>query len=150
MSSLSPLETLKAEWHSTIHNTGGVCPVCQRWGKVYRRKLNTSMQEALEWLTSAQSPGNVFAYVDVPATAPKSVLRTNQLPSLRWWGLVESAGPGAPKRGLWRPTLAGWDFVNGDIDVYEVAVIVNGKVVSWEGSYISHKNVRKIKKQPAV
>ena len=55
-------------------------------------------------------------WVDVPNTAPRWLVQSNQLPTLRWWGLVERKGnEGETKTkhsGLWRPTSEGLDFVH--------------------------------------
>jgi hypothetical protein len=37
-------------WGSIIKSDGGHCPVCDRWGKLYRRGINANMARHLIWL----------------------------------------------------------------------------------------------------
>ena len=114
MSNLYTLEQLRDAWRGTIEDTGGHCPVCDRWGKVYARPINRTMAKSLIWLCHAHSEAD--GWVDVPKTGPRWVVQSNQLPTLRWWGLVERKGnEGETKTkhsGLWRPTDKGLLFVH--------------------------------------
>ena len=78
---------LRKAWRHAIEHDGGHCPVCDRWGKVYPRSINKSMAKSLIWLCSSDSDAD--NWVNVPVTGPQWVVRTNQLPTLRWWDLVE-------------------------------------------------------------
>lgn len=103
---------LRGSWEATIKDEGGYCPVCSRWGKIYARTLNRTMAHSLLWLHS-QSVDK--SWVDVPKIAPRWLVRSNQLPTLKAWGLVERA-PVDPKlktkhSGMWRPTELGVQFV---------------------------------------
>lgn len=104
-------EQARARWADTIHQGGGRCPVCDRWGSIYRRGINRTMARSLLWLNAQQ--GDAEGWVNVPATGPKDVLRTNQLATLRWWGLIERKDNSDPKKrcsGLWRVTELGRQF----------------------------------------
>lgn len=104
---------LRNIWQATITSGGGHCAVCDRWGKVYSRPINRTMARSLVWLCGAAT--NDEGWTDVPKTAPRWVVQSNQLPTLRWWGLVERKGnEGETKTkhsGYWRPTASGLDFV---------------------------------------
>jgi len=126
------------------------CPCCSKWVKRYKRKINASMSRSLIWLVRAAlgtgspllpaySSGKSY-WVDVPNTAPKWLLRTNQLPTLAWWGLVERMPKDATPEhnstkhsGLWKPTQKGIDFAKRKITVPLAAVTYNGAVEWLEG-----------------
>jgi hypothetical protein len=101
-------------WRETIEGDGGHCPVCDRWGKVYKRNINETMARSLVWLYANRSEEG---WVDVPNTAPRWLVRSNQLPTLAWWNLVErmeNDGYNMTKfSGLWRTTSQGLDFIQG-------------------------------------
>ena len=111
---MDKLELRKA-WRSDIEYKGGHCPVCDRWGKIYGRNLNRSMARALIWLCSATKDED--GWVDVANKSPRWLVKTNQIQSCRWWGLVESKptdetdDDSKSSSGFWRPTQAGLDFV---------------------------------------
>ena len=131
---MKTLEDAKTEWVSAIHGEGARCPCCDRWGKIYPRHFNASMAKALIWLV-----GEGFDWTDVPNTAPKWLTRTNQLPTVRWWGLIERQSPKTPAAkhsGMWKPTLRGWRFVHGLITVPETVYTYNAHVVRY-----SDKNI---------
>jgi hypothetical protein len=80
-------------------------------------------------LTKAQA--NQHGWVDVPETAPRWLVRSNQLPTLRWWNLVEripSADPDAKHSGLWRPTDLGREFAMCNVAVPKTAYTYKGEV----------------------
>jgi hypothetical protein len=108
------IDKLRAIWRSVIESGGGHCAVCDRWGKVYGRPINRTMARSLIWLCHAEADKD--GWVDVPKVAPRWVVQSNQLPTMRWWELVERRGnEGKTKTkhsGLWRPTPQGLDFVH--------------------------------------
>ena len=53
-------------WGSVIKSDGGHCPVCDRWGKLYRRGINANMARHLIWLC-LQNPRE-DGWVDVQRT----------------------------------------------------------------------------------
>ena len=133
------LQSLKEDWEHTIHHEGGTCPVCDRWGKVYGRTINMSMARSLIWLCREASK-NISEWVDVPNTAPRSVIRTNQLPTLAWWGLVERCPKNDANKtkysGLWRPTEKGWKFYRGQINVPHKVFTYNNEVEGFSDNLV--------------
>lgn len=122
---------LKEEWHRTIHDGGGICPVCDRFGIVYRVGLNATMAKSLIWLSKAR---HTDGWVDVPNTAPSFVLRSNQLATTKHWGLVERRPNTDPKikhSGMWRLTDKGRAFVNNKLRVPKKVYIYNDVVEAW-------------------
>jgi len=115
------------------------CPCCDKFVKRYRRKFNSSMARSLIWLHK-QTVTCGSGWVDVPLVAPRWLVRTNQLPSVRWWGLIErhpSTDEAKKHSGLWRPTEKGIYFALKKIRVQSTAVTYNGSIVGFEGDEIS-------------
>ena len=125
------LAQLRSNWEHTKQNDGGHCPVCDRWGKIYPRGINRTMARSLIWLASRSEAGN---WVDVPNTAPAWVLRSNQLPTLRWWDLVErndsEKSPENKHSGMWRATEYGKLFAANKISAPSKVFTYNGEVVA--------------------
>lgn len=126
---MSDLTELRAEWRCAIEGYGKRCPVCDRWGRIYGRGINETMAKSIIWLV-AQPLEN--GWVDVPLKAPRWLVRSNQLPTLKWWGLVERC-PADPEgklkhSGLWRPTALGFDFVNAGARVPKKVFTYNDQV----------------------
>lgn len=111
------LESFRKEWREIIEAEGGRCPCCDRWGKIYKRSINETMARSLIWLCKAPAQDG---WVDVPNQAPRWLIRSNQLPTLRWWDLVQRAtSDDVDKKhsGLWRPTELGIAFVKGEVSM---------------------------------
>jgi len=128
----SDLQNLRKNWRNCIEGDGGHCPVCDRWGKVYARNINRTMAYSLLWLIGAKA--NESGWVDVPNTAPKLILRSNQLPSLRWWGLVErleSNDPSLKHSGMWAATAKGLEFAYQNIKVPHRIFTYKGEVEAF-------------------
>jgi len=127
------MEKLRGVWRGTIETSGGHCPVCDRWGKIYARPINRTMARSLIWLCYA-TPDDA-GWVDVPKIGPRWVVQSNQLPTLRWWGLVErknNEGETKTKHsGLWRPTPEGLDFVHNNTRVPKQVFTYNDTVQGY-------------------
>lgn len=122
-------EELRQQWRHAIENDGAHCPVCDRWGRIYARGINKTMARSLMWLCQAIKDKD--GWVDVPSNAPRWLVRSNQLATLRWWSLVERRGNDDPKNkhsGMWRATKLGVDFVHGLKKIPEKVYTYNGEV----------------------
>ena len=133
----SVLMQMRDNWKVTIEGDGGHCPCCDRWGKVYRRNLNASMARALIWLVKQPDRGD--GWVHVPSSAPPWMLRTQQLPTLHLWGMVEDFPKGTKlaSSGLWRATPLGMDFANNLTRVHKYVYVYNNKLLEEGGVEIS-------------
>jgi len=122
------LQELRDQWEIAKHEDGGHCPVCDRWGKIYPRGINSTMAKSLIWLFSKGDD-----WVDVPNSAPSWVLRSNQLPTLRWWGMVErndaDKSPENKHSGMWRVTEFGKLFAQNKVPAPSKVFTYNGDVV---------------------
>ena len=131
------LETMRDHWKVAIEGDGGDCPCCERWGKVYRRGLNASMARALMWLVHQEDRGD--SWIHVPSSAPSWMLRSQQLPTLHLWGLVEGFSSGDSKlqsSGLWKPTQLGVAFANNRATVQKYVYVYNNMVRDTDGDQI--------------
>jgi hypothetical protein len=128
---------LRLAWREAIEGDGGHCPCCDRWGKIYPRSLNVTMARSLIWL--AHHSAN-WDWVDVPKSAPRWLVRSNQLPTLRWWGLVERHGNDDPTKrhsGLWRVTERGDLFAQNRLQVPKKVYTYNADVKSFSDELIT-------------
>lgn len=138
---MKTLVRAKLEWIDTIKGGGGNCPCCERWGKIYSRGINENMVKSLMWLNSIHTE-----WVDVPNKAPKWLLRSNQLPTLRWWGLVERATKTDKTKnfsGLWKITEKGKRFLSFGEEVPKLAFTYNGQVVGFSDELVMAKDCLK-------
>lgn len=137
---------LREEWTKTIEGEGGHCPVCDRWGRIYARNINRTMARSFIWLCQTYLRGSEgengpLDWVDVPKDAPRWVVRSNQLPTLAWWGLVERCPKDlegkAKYSGMWRPTTKGLNFYWGEIKVPEKVYTYNNQVEDYSAKLVS-------------
>jgi hypothetical protein len=101
-----------------IIGDGGKCPCCGRWGKINAHNLNADPVRALIWLVNAAGPKR--KWIDVPATAPRGLLRSKKMSVLKHWGLIErrkNENSKIKSSGVWRPTRLGVEFVAGCVRV---------------------------------
>jgi hypothetical protein len=128
------INDLRSQWRTRIENDGGYCPVCDRWGKISGFSINATMAKSLIWLCTFHHD-TANTWVNVPLHAPRWLVRSNQLPTLRRWGLVERCAPdeeGQTKySGLWRPTSKGWAFFQGKISIPKKFYAYNNKVEGY-------------------
>lgn len=133
------LDVLREQWRDTVRKDGGHCPCCDRWGKVYKRNINETMARSVIWLAGA--PCGAEGWVDVPSNAPRWLVRSNQLATLRWWGLVERREPseGEDKKysGMWRCTELGKQWIAGNAKVHQSVWTYAGEVESLDGPMVS-------------
>lgn len=130
MNNETTLEELRLNWEAIKKGDGGHCAVCRRWGKIYPRGINSTMAKSLIWIASKNSD----EWIDVPNTGPTWVLRSNQLPTLRWWDMVErndsKASPENKHAGMWRATEFGRMFAQNKVTAPDKVFTYNGEVVA--------------------
>lgn len=111
------LKRLKDDWDETISGDGGCCPVCGKFGKVYKYKLSQALALSLKWIVDH---GDADGWVDVQTRGPRWMLRAKTYPLLVHWNMIEDK---APRSGIWRATAVGREFLEG-LDVAPKAVYV--------------------------
>jgi hypothetical protein len=95
------------------------------------------MARSLVWLAHHSIKGD---WVDVPKRAPRWLVRSNQLPTLRWWGLVERQGSEDLTKkhsGLWRATQNGILFAQNSIKVPKKVYTYNAEVEGFSDELIT-------------
>ena len=132
------LEEAREAWDITINGKGGDCPCCDRFGRIYERPFN-AMAKSLIWLTNVNT-NDPFKWVHVPSMAPKSIVRTNQLATTRWWGLIVRMANNNPKikhSGMWRTTRKGRRFARGLIHIPLTVYTYNGEAIDYSEEQIT-------------
>jgi hypothetical protein len=113
---------------------GSKCPCCGGFVRFYQRRINKTMARCLEWLAATSGPD--LLWVNVPKDAPRWLLRSNQLATLRHWKLVEKQEQEKSKSkssGIWRPTRLGYDWAIGLTEIPEFVVLYKGKTLVCYG-----------------
>jgi hypothetical protein len=139
-----------------IFQKGGTyCPACTGKVDIYPRRLNKTMAKGLMWLTAASKAGT--AWVDIPNTGPRWLVRSNQLPTLRYWGLVVRKANEDPSRkgsGFWKPTKRGVRFakrrskVSAYVVTFKDQVVYRSKrLISVDQTFKTYFDYRDIKKK---
>ena len=117
---------------------GTCCPVCDKFGKEYKRKLNRTMARSLIWLVKEYE--RTGAWVKIAKTAPKFVLASNQIVTLRAWDLIivkDNDDPTKSSSNLLKPTEDGIDFVYGRVEVPSHHFEYRGEVLGHTEEYIT-------------
>jgi len=130
---MEALGEARIRWIDTINDKGGKCPCCDRFGKVYERHFNATMARSLIWLANSKF-GNEDGWVDVPNVAPKAIVRTNQLSTVRWWNLIErmkNTDPRIKHSGMWRATKTGIMFARGFSSIPKSVFTYAGDPIRW-------------------
>lgn len=129
---------LRGAWRQTTEHKGGYCAVCDRWGKINTLPLTGSMVRALIWLHREHAATGEM-WVNVPERAPRHVMRSYAISTLKHWGLVaqryappptkEEIKAGAPRKtktsGMWQITGLGIDFLNETVKVPKKLFVYN-------------------------
>lgn len=105
-------------WLRRQVDEGAICPCCQQFAKVYRRKVNHGMARSL--ILMYRLAGQDWVHVPTKIGG-----RSREEGKLAYWGLVEP-DPNRP-RGWWRVTGEGADFVTENIKIAKYALIYDGK-----------------------
>lgn len=117
---IDPATTTVAEAQAILRDQvdeGATCPVCTQHAKVYRRRVNKGMAQALRLIARAASAkGDPRLPVHVPSEIGR---RSAEEGKLALFGLIEQSPSmladeqpnAAPERGWWRMTSVGLDFL---------------------------------------
>jgi hypothetical protein len=126
-----PLGEVKSWFEGRLH--GGMsteCPVCHQNAKVYRRTINASMARSLVRMYRIAGLDTINITKAIPADSREEG-------KLRYWGLVESAG----KRGLWRVTEKGRDWLLLRVTVPRYCYVYDDVPIEMGGDEISFRDV---------
>ena len=146
------LQDMRNAWIETISGAGGVCPCCDRWGKIDARAITETQALTLMWMY--EHAGENWTDMTV---APHWILRGKTYTTLKHWGLIEQqdnlTDPTKKHSGIWRVTSAGIEFVFGK-EVPKKAFIYNDQIVGFseerttiKGCFGRHFNYEEIMKE---
>lgn len=134
------LRDAQETFHVQLNKDGEAsCPCCRRNSRKYPRALNSGMARTLVWLVRRWEVRRCD-WIDVQATAPAFVLRSNEIGKLAAWGLAEqlpSEERQKRRSGSWRPTQLGRDFVHRRVKVQSHAVFYNSEIEQFTGEPIT-------------
>ena len=136
------LEEARARLREGVRE-GTWCPCCDRWAQAYWRTINKTMARGLQWLAMRAGMETGY-YVDI-TTPPAWLLRSNQLATLRWWGLIERAPNDDPKKkssGMWALTNLGRHFIRGNVAVPRRVCTLFGDVVDQSDDTITVHDIQ--------
>lgn len=115
------------DWLRERIRDGEVCPCCNRWGKVYHRKLNRGMARSLVNMYRAHG----LEWQVVHSTKHREETK------LAHWGMV-AKGDG---RGVLRVTAFGAQFIRGQVRVPSHCDEYDGKRLNLNGNMVSISDV---------
>ena len=137
---LKTTDMLRKEWRTTIEGEGGHCPVCDRWGKIYTKRITKTMVKRLAAM--ARVCGGKREWVYLPDITQAVGLAAYSVTALKHWGLVEQRVSetvldennkpvlGDKKTsGFWRVTQAGVSFLDGRTRVPKYLLVYNDTTI---------------------
>lgn len=133
------LEAASKAFFEEAKGKGSKCPCCKRFGKIYRRKLHSSMAAVLILLYRYREHGYVHAHTLINTTTDPKVAAAirGDFAKLRYWGLIEAGAKSGHTdkkySGTWRITDAGCDFVTGRSRLFASILLYNSKYLDVGG-----------------
>jgi len=140
---MTTLAQAKAQFFEDARRQGAKCPCCGRFGKVYKRKLHSSMVAVLVLLQRFQHLGFTHVHTLINATTSPAVAAAirGDFAKLRYWGLIEEGfenrGGKQVGSGKWRITGRGAQFVENAITVQRYVWVYNSDALGFHGEQIS-------------
>ena len=133
-------DTLKeARKHLLISGRkGAICPCCNQFVKLYKRKFSSVMARGLINLYHL-SHGNVKFHHVSDIMTRISPTGSNDFSKLRYHDFIReepSSDPGKKTSGYWRITESGIKFLKKQMEVREYMLIYNTKIKGFEGNMI--------------
>lgn len=121
------LEDARKKYFADLRE-GTECPVCQRHGKIYRRKFNSSMARCLIALFNRDraTPGRWINIVRELSYKE----RGGDYGKLAYWGMVETERDPAEdgnSNGLFRITATGRQFIQTELRVDKYILLYNNR-----------------------
>lgn len=111
------LEAARASFFAGAKRSGGTyCPCCERYGKIYKRKIHSAMAAVLIQLYRERDQGFVHLNGLVNASFPPTVAAAclGVVTKFRYWGFIEK-DPRDNTDGYWRISEPGRAFVEGSL-----------------------------------
>ena len=135
---------IRKKYRNSLLRDGAHCPVCDRWGKVYKRRLNKTMVKCLEWVVNVTTAEDV-KYIDIPARGRLGEGDiydfTKQYSTLKHWGFLQRPDGEEPRSGIWGPTPSGIRFLRGLEQAPEWIATYNDIAVEWAEDLVSVSDI---------
>lgn len=126
------LEEAKA-WLRERFDNGAVCPCCNQYVKLYKRKLNSFMAYALILIDRYFRQAEAEEWLHVPSYLIEQNAPDRECAKLRYWGLIEECPAdrpdGSPHAGFYKITELGKSFVNRKVRVPRYIYLYNKEPV---------------------
>ena len=133
MTRQTSLEEAK-QWLRERVRGGAECPCCQRYAKIYRRKLNSGMA-AFMISTYKQTMDGNYSHIADLFNFGKTTSGTDFY-LLKFWDLIEEKlNDDTEKKasGYWRTTQRGIEFALGELEVMSHVKMYGGKGLTFDG-----------------
>jgi len=127
------LNRMRNNWKTAIEGDGGICPCCDRSGKVYQLRLHQTFALGLRWI---DVHGEEDGWINVQNNAPRFMLKSKNYGMLAHWGILESF---SMRSGIWRVTPKGKDFLRGLINLPSSVFIYDDKVWAFSSEEVSFR-----------
>lgn len=111
-----------------------ICPVCDRFAKVYRKQIHTGL--ALQLIRMFKKGDE---YVHTSYLIPPGNAGSSDFGQAKHWGFIEAKPhePGVTKTsGWWKLTTSGKRFIAGADGASKYALVYNDEVLKFEGDII--------------
>lgn len=115
---------------------GAICPCCDQYVKIYKRKLNSSMACGLVYVYNYFRSPEALPWLHLPGFfTEKKICSSNDGGLLRHWELIEpmvsERKDGSWRNGHYKITSKGVAFVKGEISVPKYVYIYSQNVLGF-------------------
>lgn len=118
------------QWLRERFENGAVCPCCNQYVKLYKRKLNSFMAYALLLIDRYFRQPDAKEWLHVPSYLIEQNATDRECAKLRYWGLIEEMpegrDDGSPHAGFYKITELGKQFVARTVRVPMYVHLYNG------------------------
>ncbi len=124
-------------WRAVCAGDRVLCPGCERWAKIYKRRLNSGMASVLVRLFHVSDP-KTWSSIEQIFGSRKQDRR--DWPLLQHWGLIEPGGrrtATSNASGFWRITARGVMFVVGSTVVPEYVFVWDNRAVRFSAETVT-------------
>jgi tRNA-binding EMAP/Myf-like protein len=121
----------KAFIKENVKKKGSICPCCTQFVKLYPRKINAAMSQALILIYKSKNK-DFFHIEDYLKDLKCSSAIRGDFAKLRFFGLLEKKSgvrkDGSKRNGFYKITKLGEDFINNGATVPKSISIFNNKI----------------------
>lgn len=124
---------------------GKVCPCCNQFVKIYKRKINKSMAESLVLFYQKQIPNretyfNLTQLREMDKRFISCLIGGGDFAQFAHWKIIESKprskGKDTRTSGYWRMTKKGIDFAEGKIHVPQHILLYNQTLLGFSDEMV--------------